>query len=158
MSCRNRKAKNGSLNEKTNLFFLSPSINWHQKHVSYSQHQLTFSFGLPLPISIYYFCQMTSNYTFPRNTWKIKPFFDMSNIKTSWELLIKYLWSISAKQTNFYIMEQKHKTLILSDHNSSKLIALILKRKNFFFIMEKTTTSLKSLNFYLKFSTLSRLY
>ena len=31
----------------------------------------------------------------------------MANIKTSWELLIKYLWSISAKQTNFYIMEQK---------------------------------------------------
>lgn len=62
---KSRNPKNASLNEKTNLFFFCPCLLiGSRKRVSYFSAPINLYIWTDLPISIYYFCQMTSKLHF----------------------------------------------------------------------------------------------
>lgn len=62
---KSRNPKNASLNEKTNLFFFCPCLLiGSRKHVSYFSAPINLYIWTAIPISIYYFCQMTSKLHF----------------------------------------------------------------------------------------------
>lgn len=62
---KSRNPKNASLNEKTNLFFFCPCLLiGSRKRVSYFSAPIHLYIWTALPISIYYFCQMTSKLHF----------------------------------------------------------------------------------------------
>lgn len=62
---KSRNPKNASLNEKTNLFFFCPCLLiGSRKCVSYFSAPINLYIWTAIPISIYYFCQMTSKLHF----------------------------------------------------------------------------------------------
>lgn len=104
---KSRNPKNASLKEKTNLFFFCPCLLiGSRKRVSYFSAPINLYIWTAIPISIYYFCQMTSKLHFSHKHLENqnKKYFSICLANTVYVTYIflgtglEYLWPSSTKQ------------------------------------------------------------
>lgn len=132
---KSRNPKNASLNEKTNLFFFCPCLLiGSRKRVSYFSAPINLYIWTAIPISIYYFCQMTSKLHFSHKHLENqnKKYFSICLANTVYVTYIflgtglEYLWPGSTKQELAFgqsIQIEQHKPQsLLSIESSSNSI------------------------------------